>query len=589
MEDPALRGHSGQWNFHSHLSVLNSNFAAMSNPVENSPAGGNFIAEIVAEDLATGKHTHIQTRFPPEPNGYLHIGHAKAICLDFGIAQQYGGKCNLRFDDTNPTKEETRYVDGIRADIQWLGFQWDAEYYASDYFPQLYAWAVQLIKIDKAYVDDTPQEEMSRQRGVPTRPGEDSVHRNSSVERNLDLFERMKNGEFEEGTYVLRAKVDMASPNMQMRDPVMYRILKKEHHRTGNQWCIYPTYDYAHGQSDSIEKVTHSICTLEFEVHRPLYEWYIQQLGIFPSRQIEFSRLNLSYVVMSKRKLLRLVNEGYVRDWDDPRMPTICGLRRRGYTPASLRNLAERVGVTKVNSVTDFSLLEFLIREDLNKVAVRAMAVLDPLKLVITNWPEGQRDEMEIENNPEDPSTGNRKVPFGRELWIEREDFDENPPKGYFRLGPGLEVRLKGAFIVKCEDFVKDASGKVTEVHCAYDPTSRSGQDTSGKKVKGTIHWVSVADAVSAEVRLFDRLFTVEDPDGEAAAADKDFVEFINPNSLQTIPSAMMEPILGKANPGDRFQFMRKGYFVCDPDSTDARRVFNLTVGLRDTWAKAKS
>lgn len=553
--------------------------------VENTHPG-NFIEEIVRDDLKSGKHTHIQTRFPPEPNGYLHIGHAKAICLDFGLAQQFGGKCNLRFDDTNPTKEETRYVDGIKHDIQWLGFQWDAEYYASDYFPQLYEWAVELIKGGRAYVDDTPQEEMSRQRGVPTRPGEESVHRNSSVERNLDLFQRMKAGEFEEGSYVLRAKVDMASPNMQMRDPVMYRILKKHHHRTGDQWCIYPTYDYAHGQSDSIEQVTHSICTLEFEVHRPLYDWFIQQLGIFPSRQIEFSRLNLTYVVMSKRKLLRLVNEGFVRDWDDPRMPTICGLRRRGYTPASLRNLAERVGVTKVKSVTDYSLLEFLIREDLNKVATRAMTVLDPLKLVITNWPEGEKDEMEIENNPEDPETGHRMVPFGRELWIEREDFEENPPKGFFRLGPGLEVRLKGAYIVHCTDFIRDASGQVTEVHCTYDPTSRSGQDTSGKKVKGTIHWVSVAHAADVEVRLYDRLFLVEDPDGQSAAEDRDFIAYINPNSLQVIPHAKAEPSLAHAREGDRFQFMRKGYFVCDPDSTATKKVFNLTVNLRDTWAK---
>ncbi|MFN8393540.1 MAG: glutamine--tRNA ligase/YqeY domain fusion protein [Bacteroidia bacterium] len=559
----------------------------MSSNLENS-SPGNFIEEIVREDLKSGKHTAIQTRFPPEPNGYLHIGHAKAICLDFGLAQQFGGKCNLRFDDTNPTKEETRYVDGIKEDIQWLGFQWDAEYYASDYFPQLYEWAVELIKKGLAYVDDTPQEEMSRQRGVPTRPGEESVHRNSSVERNLDLFERMKNGEFDEGTYVLRGKVDMASPNMQMRDPVLYRILKKHHHRTGDQWVIYPTYDYAHGQSDSIEKVTHSICTLEFEVHRPLYEWFIDKLGIFPSRQIEFSRLNLSYVVMSKRRLLRLVTEGYVSDWDDPRMPTICGLRRRGYTPASLRNLAERVGVTKVKSVTDYSLLEFLIREDLNKIATRAMAVLDPLKLVITNWEEGRKEQMEIENNPEDPASGNRMVPFGKELWIERDDFEENPPKGYFRLAPGLEVRLKGAYIVQCTDFVKDADGNVTEVHCTYDSSSRSGQDTSGKKVKGTIHWVSVADAVDVEVRQYDRLFSVEDPDGESAAQDKDFVEFINPNSLVVIPNAKAEPSLGQANLGDRFQFMRKGYFVVDPDSTDSKKVFNLTVNLRDTWAKSK-
>jgi glutaminyl-tRNA synthetase len=556
----------------------------MSHLPENTAS--NFIAEIVVDDLKSGKHKSIQTRFPPEPNGFLHIGHAKAICLDFGLAQQFGGKCNLRFDDTNPVAEDTRYVDAIRADIQWLGFQWDAEYYCSDYFQQLYDWAVVLIQAGKAYVDDTPQEEMSRQRGVPSRPGEESVHRNSSVARNLDLFTRMKAGEFQEGTYVLRAKVDMASPNMQLRDPVMYRILHKHHHRTGDQWCIYPTYDYAHGQSDSIENITHSICTLEFEVHRPLYEWYIQQLGIFPSRQIEFSRLNLTYVVMSKRRLLRLVNEKYVSGWDDPRMPTIAGLRRRGYTPAAIRNLAERVGVTKVKSVTDFSLLEFCIREDLNKTATRSMVVMDPLKLVVTNWPTGSTERMEIENNPEDLTAGSRNVPFSRELWIERDDFMEEPFKGYNRFAVGTEVRLKGAYILKCEDFVKDAAGHVTEIHCTYDPQSRSGQDTSGKKVKGTIHWVSAAEAVDVELRLYDRLFMVEDPDGQASAEDRDFVEFINPDSLHVNASAKAEPSLAKAQVGDRFQFMRKGYFVCDQDSTDAKRVFNMTVNLKDTWAK---
>ncbi len=549
-------------------------------------ATSNFIEEIVAEDLKSGKHTSVQTRFPPEPNGFLHIGHAKAICLDFGLAQQFGGKCNLRFDDTNPVAEDTKYVDAIRADIQWLGFQWDAEYYCSDYFQQLYDWAVVMIKAGNAYIDDTPQEEMSRQRGVPSRPGEESPHRNSSVERNLDLFARMKAGEFQEGTYVLRAKVDMTSPNMQLRDPVMYRILHKHHHRTGDQWCIYPTYDYAHGQSDSIEHVTHSICTLEFEVHRPLYEWYIQQLEIFPSRQIEFSRLNLTYVVMSKRRLLRLVNEGLVNGWDDPRMPTIAGLRRRGYTAAAIRNLAERVGVTKVKSVTDFSLLEFCIREDLNKIATRTMVVMDPLKLVVTNWPAGTTDLMEIENNPEDASAGSRMVPFSRELWIERDDFMEEPFKGYNRFAPGTEVRLKGAFILKCEDFVKDADGNVTEIHCSYDPDSRSGHDTTGKKVKGTIHWVSAAEAVDVELRLYDRLFMVEDPDGQATSEEKDFVEFINPNSLHVNHAAKAEASLGQAQAGDRFQFMRKGYFVCDPDSTVAKPVFNMTVNLKDTWAK---
>lgn len=545
----------------------------------------NFIEEIVAESIKSGKYNSVQTRFPPEPNGYLHIGHAKAICLDFGLAQQFGGKCNLRFDDTNPVAEDTMFVEGIKEDIKWLGFQWDGEYYASDYFPQLYEWAVELIKAGKAYVDFTPQEEMSKMRGVPNKPGTPSVYREASIEENLLQFEKMKAGEYAEGACVLRAKIDLANSNMQLRDPVMYRILKKPHHRTGDTWCIYPTYDYAHGQSDSIEKITHSICTLEFDVHRPLYDWFIENLGIFPSHQYEFARLNLSYVVMSKRKLARLVKEGFVKGWDDPRLPTITGLRRRGYTPAAIRNLAERVGVTKTNSVIDYSLLEFVIREDLNKTAARVMAVLDPIKLVITNWEEGFVDNMEVENNPEDPESGSRIVPFSKNLLVERDDFMEVPVKNYHRLAPGLSVRLKGGYIVTCTDFVKNEAGEVTEIHCEYVPNSRSGSDSSGMKVKGTIHWVSEAHAVDVEVRMYDRLFSSADPDGESAEKGIDFIELINPNSLEVMPTVKAEPSLAEAKPGDRFQFMRKGYFICDADSAE-KRVFNLTVGLRDSWAK---
>jgi glutaminyl-tRNA synthetase len=552
---------------------------------KETKASLNFIETRVEDDLATNKYDgRVYTRFPPEPNGYLHIGHAKSICLNFGLAQKYGGKTNLRFDDTNPVTEDTEFVDSIMEDVRWLGFTWEGEaLYASDYFQQFYDWAVQLIKDGKAYVDDSTLEEIRSMRGVPTSPGTESPYRNRSVAENLDLFERMKNGEFEEGEKVLRAKIDMSSPNMHMRDPVMYRILKRHHHRTGDDWCIYPMYDWAHGQSDSIEHITHSICTLEFEVHRPLYDWFVRELGIYAPQQIEFARLNLSYTVMSKRKLKQLVEEGVVKGWDDPRMPTISGLRRRGYTPASIRNFADRIGVARRENVVDVSLLEFSVREDLNKTAPRVMAVLDPLKVVITNYPEGQTEEMEIENNPEDPEGGHRKVPFSREIFIERADFMEDPPRKFFRLGPGRMSRLKGAYIIQCDDFVKDENGEVTELHCTYFPESRSGSDTSGLKVKGTLHWVSAAHAAHVEVRLYDRLFMDEDPAGHK---DRDFKEFLNPDSLQVLPEVMVEPGLLSAKAGDRFQFIRKGYFVVDPDSTEDKLVFNRTVGLRDSWAK---
>ena len=548
----------------------------------------NFIEQIVEDDLAHGKnHGVVHTRFPPEPNGYLHIGHAKSICLNFGLAQEYGGKTNLRFDDTNPAAEEAAYVDAIRADVRWLGFDWEGrEYYASDYFDQLYDFAVQLVREGKAYVDDTPVADIRQMRGLPTQPGQESAYRNRSVEENLDLLARMKAGEFPEGFCVLRAKIDMASPNMHLRDPIMYRILHKPHHRTGDRWSIYPTYDWAHGQSDAIEGITHSICTLEFEVHRPLYEWFLEQIGGFAPepRQIEFARLNLNYTVTSKRKLLELVEQGLVNGWDDPRLPTISGLRRRGYTPASLRNFAERVGVAKRDNVIDLSLLEFCIREDLNKTAPRVMAVLDPLKLVITNYPAQANEMLTIENNPEDPEGGERQVPFARELYIERDDFMEEPPKKFFRLGPGREVRLKGAYIIQCEDFIKDPdTGEVTEIRCTYDPDTKSGEDLTGKKVKGTIHWVSAERAVSAEVRLYDRLFSDPDPTGHE---DRDYRDFINPDSLHVLKTAYVEPSLQSTQPGDRFQFMRKGYYCLDPDTTEDHLVFNQTVTLRDSWAK---
>lgn len=546
----------------------------------------NFIEEIVENDIREGKHGgRIHTRFPPEPNGYLHIGHAKSICLNFGLAQKYGGKTNLRFDDTNPVTEDTEFVDSIMEDVRWLGFEWEGEaLYASDYFDQLYNFAVKLIKEGKAYVDDSTSEEIAAAKGSPTEPGKESPYRNRSVEENLDLFERMKNGEFPDGAKVLRTKIDMASPNMHFRDPVMYRIKHAHHHRTGDKWKIYPMYDFAHGQSDSIEKITHSICTLEFIHHRPLYNWYIEQLGIFPSRQIEFARLNLSYTVMSKRKLKRLVEEGIVNGWDDPRMPTISGMRRRGYTPAALRNFCDRIGVAKRENVIELAMLEFFVREDLNKIATRVMAVLDPVKLIITNYPTGQVEELDIENNPEDESAGERKVPFSRELYIEREDFMEDAPKKFFRLSPGRDVRLKGAYIIHCDGFKKnDETGDVEEIYASYYPDSRSGSDTSGVKPKGTLHWVSAPHAITAEARLYDRLFVDEAPDGHK---EKDFTEFLNPKSLEVLPTIYCEPSLKNAKPGEHFQFLRKGYFSVDSDSTEENLIFNLTVTLKDSWAK---
>ncbi|SDF08280.1 glutamine--tRNA ligase/YqeY domain fusion protein [Chitinophaga filiformis] len=543
----------------------------------------NFLEQIVEEDIANGVNGgRVLTRFPPEPNGYLHIGHAKSICLNFGLAQKYNGKTNLRFDDTNPVTEDTEYVDSIKADIQWLGFNWAQELYASDYFEQIYNFAVQLIKKGLAYVDDSTAEEIAISKGTPTEPGKGTPYRNRSVAENLDLFERMRKGEFKDGEKVLRAKVDLASSNMHMRDPIMYRIKHAHHHRTGDNWCIYPMYDFAHGQSDSIENITHSVCTLEFIPHRPLYNWFIEQLEIFPSRQYEFARLNLTYTVMSKRKLLQLVNEKHVTGWDDPRMPTISGLRRRGYTPASIRAFCERIGVQKRDNMIDVSLLEFCIREELNKTANRVMAVLDPVKLVITNYPADQVEEMTAENNPEDPNGGTRTLPFSNTLYIEREDFMEEPPKKFFRLGPGLVVRLKNAYIIKGESFEKDADGNITTIYATYFPESKSGGDTTGLNVKGTIHWVSAAHAATAEVRLYDRLFKVEDPGNE----EGDFKSYINPDSLQVIANAYIEPSLLKAKPGERFQFLRKGYFCVDADSTAEKVVFNRTVTLKDTWAK---
>ncbi len=546
----------------------------------------NFIESIIEEDIRNKKHeTGIHLRFPPEPNGYLHIGHAKSICLNFGLAQEYNGKCNLRFDDTNPAKEDVEYVDSIKEDIKWLGFTWDeGPYYASDYFDKLYEWAVKLIKEGKAYVDEQSQEVISEQKGVPTRPGTESPYRNRPVEESLALFEQMKNGDFEDGTKVLRAKVDMTSPNMHMRDPIMYRILHSEHHRTGNKWNIYPMYDWAHGQSDFIEGITHSLCTLEFEIHRPLYDWFLDQIteGNYRPRQIEFARLNLSYTVMSKRKLLQLVEEGIVNGWDDPRMPTISGLRRRGYTPESIRNFADRIGVAKRDNVIDVGLLEFSVREHLNKVTDRVMAVLDPVKVIITNYPEGQLEEVELINNPEDENSGSRMVPFGREIYIERNDFMEDPPKKFFRMGPGREVRLKGAYIIKCEDYKKDESGNVTEIYCTYDSETKSGSGAT-RKVKGTLHWVSAQKAIDAEVRVYDRLFLDEDPDGHK---EKSFKDFLNPESLTELKNCKLEPSLKSAKAGDKFQFQRLGYFCVDPDSTDERLIFNRTVPLRDSWAK---
>lgn len=543
----------------------------------------NFIEEIVEEDLRTGKHGgRVLTRFPPEPNGYLHIGHAKSICLNFGLAQQYNGKTNLRFDDTNPVTEDTEYVESIKKDIQWLGFQWAEELYTSDYFETLYGYAVELIKKGLAYVDDSTAEEIAAAKGTPTEPGIPTPYRDRSITENLDLFADMRAGKYKDGEKVLRAKIDLASPNMHLRDPLLYRIKHAHHHRTGNQWCIYPMYDFAHGQSDSIEKITHSICTLEFIPHRPLYDWCIEKLEIFPSKQYEFARLNMTYTVMSKRKLLQLVNDKFVESWDDPRMPTISGLRRRGYTPASIRNFCDKIGVQKRENMIDVSLLEFCIREDLNKTAWRRMAVLDPIKLVITNYQDGQVEDLVGENNPEvEGGEGHRVIPFSKELWIEREDFMEDAPKKFFRLGPGLSVRLKHAYIVTCNDFVKDENGKVTEVHCTYVPNSKSGEDTSGLKVKGTIHWISVPHAKEAEVRLYDRLFNDENP-----AAAEDFKESINPASLHVVERAYIEPDLANATPGKGYQFIRLGYFTLDTHSTPAHLVFNRTVTLKDSWGK---
>jgi glutaminyl-tRNA synthetase len=546
----------------------------------------NFLRDMIAEDVRTKKFGDavIQTRFPPEPNGYLHIGHAKAIFLDFGLADEFGGKTNLRFDDTNPEKEEQEYVDSIQRDVRWLGFEWDRLCYASDYFGQLYEWAIQLIKAGKAYVDDLSAEEIRRYRGTLTEPGKDSPYRNRSVEENLDLFVRMKKGEFPDGSRVLRAKIDMASPNLNMRDPVMYRILHAEHHRTGREWCIYPMYDFAHGQSDSIERVTHSMCTLEFADHQPLYRWYIEQLGIFPSRQIEFDRLNLTYTLLSKRKLLQLVEEGHVSGWDDPRMPTISGIRRRGFTPEAIRAFIASVGVTRTNGVVDIEVLEHFQRDDLNRRASRAMAVLRPLKLVIDNYPEGQQEFVEVANNPEDPAAGTRQVPFSRELYIEQDDFREVPPPRYYRLSPGKEVRLRNAYFVTAQRVVKDDAGNIVAVHCTYDPASRGGNSPDGRKVKSTIHWVSTAHAISAEVRLYDKLFANPDPDDYAEGGS--FLDNLNPNSLEVIAGAKLEPSLAQATLDERFQFERVGYFCLDPDSRPGRLVFNRTLPLKDTWTK---
>ncbi len=556
---------------------------------ENEKRSLNFIENIIEEDLHNNKNEgRVHLRFPPEPNGYLHIGHAKSICLNFGLSESYNGLCNLRFDDTNPEKEDIEYVDSIKEDIQWLGFEWnDKPYYTSNYFGQLYKWAIKIIKDGNAYIDDQPQALISEQRGVPTRPGVDSPGRKRSIEENLRLFEEMKNGQHADGAMVLRAKVDMASPNMHMRDPIMYRILHQEHHNTGDEWNIYPMYDWAHGQSDFIEGITHSICTLEFEVHRPLYDWFLDQIveDDYRPRQIEFARLNLSYTIMSKRKLLELVKEGYVNGWDDPRMPTISGLRRRGYTPESIRAFADRIGVAKRDNVIDVGLLEFSVREHLNQIAPRVFGVLNPVKIIITNYPEDKIEEMDLINNPEDPEAGSRIVPFTKELYIEREDFMEEPPKKFFRMGPGREVRLKGGYIVKCEDFKKDEAGNITEIYCTYDPNTKSGSDTSGKKVKGTLHWVSANYCFDAEIRLYDRLFKDEDPAGQM---DKGFDELLNPDSLKILENCKLEPSLKDAKAGDKFQFQRLGYFCVDKESTADKMVFNRTVPLRDSWGKRK-
>lgn len=560
-----------------------------SQSAENQDGKGlNFVEQLVYDDLKEGKNGgRLNTRFPPEPNGYLHIGHAKAICMDFGVAEKFGGTCNLRFDDTNPVKEDVEYVDSIREDIKWLGFDWgNREYYASDYFPQLFDLAVRLIKEGKAYVDDQTSEEIAAQKGTPTTPGTESPYRNRTPEENLDLFMRMNAGEFEEGARVLRAKIDMASSNMHFRDPIMYRIIKHPHHRTGTTWKVYPMYDFAHGQSDYFEGVTHSICTLEFVPHRPLYEYFVNELAdeTYRPRQIEFNRLNLTYTVMSKRKLLQLVKEGLVAGWDDPRMPTISGMRRRGFTPQSIRNFIERIGYTKYEALNSISLLEYAVREDLNRIATRVMAVINPVKVVITNYPEGQVETVEMENNPELPDSGSHEMPFSREIYIERDDFMENPPKKFFRLAPGGEVRLKGAYIIKCEDVVKDADGNITEIHCTYDPETRSGLPGSQRKVKGTLHWVSAAHAIDATARMYDRLFNVENP---AAETDRDFREMLNPDSLQVINNIKVEPFVAQnAIVGTKFQFQRIGYFTPDYDSSTGNLIFNRTIALKDSWEK---
>ena len=563
-----------------------SNEAAAASPSE--PRASNFIRDIVIEDLKTKKYGDavIQTRFPPEPNGYLHIGHAKSICLNFGLADEFGGKTNLRFDDTNPEKEEQEYVDSIMKDVRWLGLEWDGLYYASDYFDQLYEWAIKLIHEGKAYVDDLSAGEIRKHRGTLTEPGKESPHRNREVKENLDLFERMRKGEFPDGSRVLRAKIDMASPNLNMRDPVMYRILHAEHNRTGGKWCIYPMYDYAHGQSDSIEHVTHSICTLEFEDHRPLYNWFIQQLGIFPSQQMEFDRLSLTYTLLSKRKLLTLVQEKRVTGWDDPRMPTLSGIRRRGYTPEAIRNFCAAIGVSKTNGTLELAMLEHFVREDLNKSAPRVMAVLRPLKVVIDNYPEGQVDEVDAVNNPEDASAGKRKVPFSKVLYIEQDDFREDPPKQYYRLSPGREVRLRYGYFITAKSVVKSDRGGVVEVHCTYDPATRGGNAPDGRKVKSTIHWVSAMHALDAEVRIYDKLFTKEDPN--QVEEGQEFTANLDPNSLEVIAHAKLEPSLANAPIEGRYQFERLGYFCVDPDSKPGHLVFNRTVALKDTWAKVE-
>lgn len=560
----------------------------VNNSAEETRKSLNFIESIVENDIKEGRNGgRIQTRFPPEPNGYLHIGHAKAICMDFGIAQKYGGVCNLRFDDTNPVKEDVEYVDSIKEDIEWLGYRWGNIYYASDYFQQLWDFAVKLIKEGKAYIDEQSAEEIAKQKGSPTQPGTESPYRDRPIEENLALFEKMNSGEPEEGSMVLRAKIDMASPNMHFRDPIMYRIIKIAHHRTGTTWKAYPMYDFAHGQSDYFEGVTHSICTLEFSVHRPLYDWFIDELatGDYRPHQYEFNRLNLTYTVMSKRKLLQLVQEKMVKGWDDPRMPTICGFRRRGYTPESIHNFIDKIGYTKYEALNDISLLESAIREDLNIKANRLSAVLDPIKLIITNYPDGQTEQLEAQNNPEDASAGSHKVLFSKELYIEREDFMEDAPKKYFRLTPGNEVRLKNAYIIKCTGCNRDENGNITEVFAEYDPNTKSGMPDSNRKVKGTIHWVSTIDAIDAEVRIYDRLFTVENPSEDK----RDFRELLNPDSLKVLRSCKIESYAKNAKPGSKFQFQRIGYFCVDPDSTDGNIVFNRTVSLKDSWSKTKS